>query len=166
MQDFPQGGAPTPKIAIIFQIFAKNCMKMKEFGPPGGARVPGAPLRSANENVQCEFRCIRNDICRTCGLQNSCIKNIHEHQSEKGCANLLFGTRPYYRPRHARTLDPPLHILSFQLCEVSGGSRISPRRGRQLPGGATYDFAKFSQKLHEIERIWVAGWDTRPSRPP
>ena len=36
MQDFPQGGAPTPKIAIIFQIFAKNCMKMKEFGPPGG----------------------------------------------------------------------------------------------------------------------------------
>ena len=36
IQDFPQGGAPTPKIAIIFQIFAKNCMKMKEFGPPGG----------------------------------------------------------------------------------------------------------------------------------
>ena len=23
-------------------------MKMKEFGPPGGARVPGAPLGSAN----------------------------------------------------------------------------------------------------------------------
>ena len=44
IQDFPQGGAPTPKIAIIFQIFAKNCMKMKEFGPPGvEARVPGAP---------------------------------------------------------------------------------------------------------------------------
>ena len=39
---FP-GGAPTPKIAIIFHIFAENCMKMKEFGPPGGARVPGAP---------------------------------------------------------------------------------------------------------------------------
>ena len=45
IQDFPRGGAPTPKIAIIFQIFAENCMKMKEFGPPGGgARVPGAPL--------------------------------------------------------------------------------------------------------------------------
>ena len=40
---FPGGGAPTPKIAIIFHIFAENCMKMKEFGPPGGARVPGAP---------------------------------------------------------------------------------------------------------------------------
>ena len=33
---FPGGGAPTPKIAIIFHIFAENCMKMKEFGPPGG----------------------------------------------------------------------------------------------------------------------------------
>ena len=44
IQDFPQGGAPTPKSVIIFQIFAENCMKMKEFGPlGGGARVPGAP---------------------------------------------------------------------------------------------------------------------------
>ena len=51
IQDFPQGGAPTPKIAIIFQIFAENCMKMKEFGPPGGARVPGAPLGSANGQI-------------------------------------------------------------------------------------------------------------------
>ena len=41
----PGGGAPTPKSAIIFQFFAENCMKMKEFGPRGGgARVPGAPL--------------------------------------------------------------------------------------------------------------------------
>ena len=43
IRDFPQGGAPTPKNAIIFHFFAENCMKMKEFGPPGGARVPGAP---------------------------------------------------------------------------------------------------------------------------
>ena len=41
---------------------------------------------------------------------------------------------------------------------LSGRSRISPRRGRQLPKGApTYDFATFSQKLHEIERIWTPG---------
>ena len=45
---FSPGGAPTPKSASIFQFFAKNCMKMKEFGPPGGGRVPGAPLGSAN----------------------------------------------------------------------------------------------------------------------
>ena len=43
MQDFPQGGAPTSKIAIIFQIFAENCMKMKEFGS-GGARPWRPPL--------------------------------------------------------------------------------------------------------------------------
>ena len=44
----------------------------------------------------------------------------------------------------------------LQVNDASGGSRIPPRRGRQLPRGApTYDFAKFSQKLHEIERIWT-----------
>ena len=55
IQDFPQGGAPTSKIAIIFQIFAENCMKMKEFGPWGEACIPGAPLGSANANVQSKF---------------------------------------------------------------------------------------------------------------
>ena len=41
---FSWGGAPTPKVGLFFQLFAENCMKMKEFGPRGGgARVPGAP---------------------------------------------------------------------------------------------------------------------------
>ena len=44
IQDFPQGGVPTSKIAIIFQIFAENCMKMKEFGPPGGTHRWRHPL--------------------------------------------------------------------------------------------------------------------------
>ena len=43
IQDFPQGGAPTPKSAIIFQFFAENCMKMKEFGPQGGGARPWHP---------------------------------------------------------------------------------------------------------------------------
>ena len=35
--------------------------------------------------------------------------------------------------------------------------------GANSPGGApTYDFAKFSQKLHEIERIWARGGGARP----
>ena len=52
IQDFPQGGAPTLKSAIIFQFFAKNCMKMKEFGPPGrGGARPWRPLRSANAST-------------------------------------------------------------------------------------------------------------------
>ena len=41
-----------------------------------------------------------------------------------------------------------------------------PEEGAPTPrgGGApTYEFAKFSQKMHEIERIWTGG---RPSRPP
>ena len=36
IQDFPQGGAPIPELGLFCQFFAKNCMKMKEFGPPGG----------------------------------------------------------------------------------------------------------------------------------
>ena len=43
IQDFPRGGAPTPKNAIIFQLFAENCMKMNEFGPPGGGARPWRP---------------------------------------------------------------------------------------------------------------------------
>ena len=36
-----------------------------------------------------------------------------------------------------------------------------------LGGGApTYDFAKFSQKLHEIERIWAPRGGGASSRPP
>ena len=34
IQDFPEGEAPTPKMGLFFQLFAENCMKMKEFGPP------------------------------------------------------------------------------------------------------------------------------------
>ena len=51
---------------------------------------------------------------------------------------------------------------------ISGGSRISQRRGCQLPrGGApTYDFAKISQKLHEIERIWTPGGGRASPAPP
>ena len=45
---FSPGGAPTPKNAIIFQFFAENCMKMKEFGPRGGRASLAPPLGSAN----------------------------------------------------------------------------------------------------------------------
>ena len=40
-----------------------------------------------------------------------------------------------------------------------GGAANSPG------GGPTYDFAKFSQKLNEIERIWTPGMGARPSPP-
>ena len=43
---------------------------------------------------------------------------------------------------------------------------IAIQGGRQLPrgGSPTYNFAKFSRKLHEIERIWARG--ARGARPP
>ena len=45
---FPRGVCQLPQVLLFFDFFPKNCMKMKEFGPPGGAHVPGAPLRSTN----------------------------------------------------------------------------------------------------------------------
>ena len=39
--------------------------------------------------------------------------------------------------------------------QVSGADPGFPQGRRQLPSWApTYDFAKFSRKLHEIKRIW------------
>ena len=42
-----RGVRQLPKVLLFFNFFAENCMKMKEFGPPGD--VPGAPLGSAND---------------------------------------------------------------------------------------------------------------------
>ena len=61
-------------------------------------------------------------------------------------------------------------ILSFwkMLIDISDGSRISSRWGREPSGGGgawTHNFAKFSQKLHEIERIWTPGGGGRGVRP-
>ena len=47
IQDFPKEGAPTPHGGCqhtILPKFPKNCMKLKEFGPPRGACIPCAPL--------------------------------------------------------------------------------------------------------------------------
>ena len=53
IQDFPQGGAPTPKSAIIFQFCSRKLHEKERIWTPKGARVPGAPLRSANESLGC-----------------------------------------------------------------------------------------------------------------
>ena len=42
-----RGGAPTPKVGVLTYFLAQNCMKMKEFGPPGAGARPWCPLRSA-----------------------------------------------------------------------------------------------------------------------
>ena len=55
IQDFPGGGANSPgggRQHTILPNFPKNCMKLKEFGCPGGARAPCAPPKSATVFVQ------------------------------------------------------------------------------------------------------------------
>ena len=61
----------------------------------------------------------------------------------------LLRPKPVSDLRRSRcTPSPPVPYPTDQiLLNSSGGSRISPRRGRQLSGEVpTYDFAKFSQK--------------------
>ena len=56
-------------------------------------------------------------------------------------------------------------MLQEHLTQYSVADPGFPRGGgANSPGGApTYDFAKFSQKLHEIERIWTPrGGGARP----
>ena len=38
IQDFPEE-ALTPKVGVLTYYFGKNCMKMKKFGPRGGASL-------------------------------------------------------------------------------------------------------------------------------
>ena len=51
------GGAPTYE----FAKFPKNCMKLKEFGPPGG-RVPRVPLRSATGGRNLKIELVEGNI--------------------------------------------------------------------------------------------------------
>ena len=56
-----------------------------------------------------------------------------------------------------------LSNISFAVVTYTVADPGLPRGGgANSPGGApTYDFAKFSQKLHEIERIWTPGGGAR-----
>ena len=57
---FPRVGRQLPKVLLFFNFFAENCMKMKEFRPPGGgARVPGAP--PLDPPMVCTFPLSRSD---------------------------------------------------------------------------------------------------------
>ena len=48
---FPGGGRQLPKVLLFFNFVPGNCMKMKEFGLPGGRASLAPPLRSANAMV-------------------------------------------------------------------------------------------------------------------
>ena len=65
------------------------------------------------------------------------------------------GQRIRWRPLWGWRPSPVCEILDPPKTAFSGGSRISPRWGANPLGEPMYDFVKFSQKLHEIERIWT-----------
>ena len=71
--------------------------------------------------------------------------------------------------------ENPINYGKFTGCTPMGKGHRTKGGGRQwriqdfpkegaptLRGVPTYDIAKISQKLHEIERIWTPGGGTRP----
>ena len=52
---FLGGGAPTPKVSVLTYFFAEKCMKMKEFGPQGGASLASPLDPPLQMVVQCNF---------------------------------------------------------------------------------------------------------------
>ena len=58
IQDFPEEGAPTPRGGrqhTILPNFPKYCMKLKEFGPPGGGRASKILLCRSATVYSCGF---------------------------------------------------------------------------------------------------------------
>ena len=43
IQDFPQGGAPTPKVGVLTYFFGQKLHENERIWTPRGAYVPGAP---------------------------------------------------------------------------------------------------------------------------
>ena len=61
-----------------------------------------------------------------------------------------------------------VHAFTIVILLIAVADPGFPRGGgANSSGGApTYNFAKFSQKLHEIERIWARGGGARVPRAP
>ena len=109
--------------------------------------VPGmrAPLGVQILSFSCSFQ---QNICKIIGFWQL----AHPPEENSGSATDIIITYP--------------QNLQFSYSRIySGGSRISPRRGRQLPGGANIRFCQIFPKLQEIERIWTPS-GARVPRPP
>ena len=70
----------------------------------------------------------------------------------------------------AQKLSQPMALFPWEKfkCEKLSVVDAGFPRGwgaNPLGGGPTYDFAKFSQKMHEIKRIWTLRRGARPSSP-
>ena len=139
------GGANPPGRGAPTYDFAKISQKLHEieriWTPACAHPSCPLPLRSANESG---FMLSTNTIPK---------------EWKKKSGNLWMGERPISLWRSF------LHVSVQLALWIALSYRISTRLGANPPGVApTYDFAKFSQKPHEIERIWPRG--ARVSRAP
>ena len=101
-------------------------------------------INPAKTRLDCIMSCINTIGCHAVNVKSNNRNNYITCQLfTESC-----------KPRH---MSNNINSTTYFRSLLSGGSRISPRRGAPtLQGGPpTYDFAKFSQKLHEIERIWT-----------
>ena len=85
---FPRGGganSPGGRQNTILPKFPKNCMKLKEFGPPGGARVPCDPLRSATEFIKSNLNInvLQRDDSNGWSHKNSYPVGLHNEFQQK-----------------------------------------------------------------------------------
>ena len=86
IQDFPEGGREPSRGGVNTPNFPENCMKSKEFGRPGGACVPHAPLDPPMRTLI--RKCLCSPIPRLIQAVNAvhpiCIKNQYENNNILG----------------------------------------------------------------------------------
>ena len=62
-----------------------------------------------------------------------------------------------FTPGTTKVLYCQLYAMLYLPQDAEVDPRFPRGGGAKSRGGPTYDFAKFSQKLHEIEKIWTRG---------
>ena len=83
---FPRGVRQLPKVLLFFNFVPENCMKMKEFGVPGGGRASLAPpLRSANAYDKTEGNTFRGE----CKDRSSISDDLETNMIRMICTALL-----------------------------------------------------------------------------
>ena len=112
---FSRGGAPTPKLRLFYNFLAKNCMKLKEFGP--GGRVPGAP--SLYPPLHIMQHAIGYMVGYPLGHQTYPLPIPAEHQTWGLTSQLMTSSSHHWRFVQTSSLEdppPPPPVLT------SGGS--------------------------------------------
>ena len=105
---FSRGGCVNSPIGIILQLFAENCMKMKEFGPQGSAR-PWRPSLDPPITFDLVYNFYRPQ--RSCG-QGNAFTGVCLSRGGRGSASVHAGM-PYppgpgrHPPGPGRPPHPP-----------------------------------------------------------